>query len=61
MSLILLPGEKEAFEVIIDPVPDPFKSIEAQVKCVESIKREMYSIHSYFFTKAGRTWSVAAI
>ena len=49
-AIVRLPNERIAFEIFTADVPDAFASIEAQMKVVEWVKRELYAIHPYFFT-----------
>jgi hypothetical protein len=49
-AIVRIPTEKKAFEIIAENVPDPFVNIEAQMKAIEWVKKELFQIHPYYFT-----------
>lgn len=45
-----VPGKAGSAQIESLEVKDPFVNIEAQIKAVEHLKRQLYQVHAYYFT-----------
>lgn len=48
-AIVRVPWEMKAFEIFTADVPDPFVCIEAQMRAVDWVKKQLFQIHNYHF------------